>query len=285
MKVFEDFDLTEYNSYRLKSTCARAFMPENNEDVSTLFNSASTSKPIVIGGGYNIILSKEYYAEDFVIFSENMAQFRLEDNRIIAQPGVSLLTLSLFALQHSLTGMEIYYDIPSSLGGAVVMNAGASGEEIKDILEEVTYFDPIDNSFHTIHRSELTFEYRNSFFQKNPHLIIAEAVLSLTPGDACKIREKMETIKAARWAKQPKDLPNAGSVFKRPPGRFVGPMIEELGLKGFSIGGAQISQKHAGFIVNFDHASGKDILEIIRIVKERVMEKFGVNLEIEQRIL
>jgi UDP-N-acetylmuramate dehydrogenase len=285
MKVFEDFDLTDYNSYRLKSICARAFMPENNQDVSTLFNSASTSKPVVIGGGYNIILSKEYYTEDFVIFSENMAQFRLEDNRIIAQPGVSLLTLSLFALEHSLKGMEIYYDIPSSLGGAVVMNAGASGEEIKDILEEVTYFDPIDNSFHTIHRSELTFEYRNSFFQKNPHLVIAEAVLSLTPGESCKIREKMETIKAARWAKQPKDLPNAGSVFKRPPGRFVGPMIEELGLKGFSIGGAQISQKHAGFIVNFDHASGKDILEIIRIVKERVMEKFGVNLEIEQRII
>ncbi|HSB93202.1 MAG TPA: UDP-N-acetylmuramate dehydrogenase [Flavitalea sp.] len=285
MKVFEQFDLTDYNSYRVKSTCARAFMPENNEDVRSLFHSASTSKPVVIGGGYNIILSKEYYTEDFVIFSENMAQYRLDGNRIIAQPGVSLLTLSLFALEHSLKGMEIYYDIPSSLGGAVVMNAGASGEEIKDILEEVTYFDPIDNSFHTIHRSELTFEYRNSFFQKNPHLVIAEAVLSLTPGVASEIREKMETIKAARWAKQPKDLPNAGSVFKRPPGKFVGPMIEELGLKGFSIGGAQISQKHAGFIVNFDHASGKDILEIIQIVKERVMDKFGVNLEIEQRII
>ena len=119
----------------------------------------------------------------------------------------------------------------------------------------------------------------------NPHLIIAEAVLTLKPGDASRISEKMETIKAARWAKQPKELPNAGSVFKRPPGRFVGPMIDELGLKGFSIGGARISEKHGGFIVNFDHASGNDILEIIRIVKERVREKFGVNLEIEQRIL
>ena len=285
MKVFDQFDLTDYNSYRIKSTCSRAYMPQNNEDIVTLFHSARTSRPIVIGGGYNIILSKDYYQDDFVIFSDNMSEFRLEDDNIIAQPGVSLLTLSTFALEHALTGMEIFYDIPSSLGGAVVMNAGASGEEIKDILRQVTYFDPLDDQFHTITREDLTFEYRNSFFQKNPHLIIVEAVLGLKPGVACKIHEKMETIKAARWAKQPKDLPNAGSVFKRPPGRFVGPMIDELGLKGFSIGGAKISEKHGGFIVNFDHASGTDILEIIRIVKEKVMDKFGVNLEIEQRIL
>jgi UDP-N-acetylmuramate dehydrogenase len=285
MKTFHDFDLTDYNSYRLRAICSTAFFPENKEDIKKLFESSAVSKPKILGGGFNTILSKPFYAEDFVLFSDNISKFTLDGTNITAQPGVSLYTLSKFALDHSLAGMEIYYDIPSSLGGAVFMNAGASGEEIKDILRQVTYFDPRDDQFHTIMREDLMFEYRNSFFQKNPHLIIAEVVLALKPGDPSQIREKMETIKAARWAKQPKEFPNAGSVFKRPAGRFVGPMIEELGLKGFSIGGARISEKHAGFIVNFDHASGSDILEIIRIVKERVMEKFGVNLEIEQRIL
>lgn len=285
MKVFSDFDLTDYNSYRLRSVCRKAYMPESLDDLKTLFGSQATEKPIVIGGGYNILLLKPYYEESFVIFGEAMAKFTLEGTTITAQPGVSLYTLSTFCRDHSLTGMEMYYDIPSSLGGAVVMNAGASGEEIKDILEQVTYFDPADDGFHTIGREDLTFEYRNSFFQRNPRLIIGEVVLTLAPGDQAAIHEKMETIKAARWAKQPKDLPNAGSVFKRPPGRFVGPMIEQLGLKGHAIGGARISEKHAGFIVNFNNASGQDIKQLIDLVKEKVLTEFGVDLEVEQRLI
>ena len=165
MKTFHNFDLTDYNSYRIRSICATAFFPENMEDIKTLFESSAVSKPMVIGGGYNIILSKPFYQEDFAVFSDNISAFTLDGSKITAQPGGSLYTLSKFALEHSLMGMEIFYDIPSSLGGAVVMNAGASGEEIKDILSQVTYFDPTDDQFHTIMREDLSFEYRNSFFQ------------------------------------------------------------------------------------------------------------------------
>lgn len=285
MKVIQDFDLTNYNSYRIQSTCAKAYLPETEQDIVDLFTKYDHFKPVVIGGGYNIILSQRSYENDFLIFSDNLSQYKIEDDRIIAQAGVSLYTLSTAARDHSLTGLEIFYDIPSSLGGAIVMNAGASGEEIKDLLVRVKYFDPCNQEVKIIERKDISFEYRNSTFQKNPHLVIMEAELQLKHGNFTDISNKMETTKAARWAKQPKEYPNAGSVFKRPPGRFVGPMIEELGLKGFSLGGAQVSQKHAGFIINVNNATGRDILDLIDMIKTKVRETYGVDLEVEQRVI
>ncbi len=285
MKIIQDFDLTNYNSYRIKATCAKAYLPESEQDIIELFTNYDHFKPVIIGGGYNIILSKDAYENDFLIFSDNLSGFRVEGDRIIAQAGVSMLALSIAARDHSLSGLEIFYDIPSSLGGAIVMNAGAGGEEIKDMLVRVKYFDPATTQVHVIERKDISFEYRNSTFQKNPDLIIIEAELKLTPGDYETINQKMETTKAARWAKQPKEYPNAGSVFKRPPGRYVGPMIEELGLKGYSLGGAQVSQKHAGFIINVNNATGRDILDLIDMIRSRVKNAFGVELEVEQRVI
>lgn len=285
MKIFEDFCLREFNSYRLNSSCRRAYFPESDEDIRALF-SDSSKKRVVLGGGFNVILSKRYYEEDFVIFSENYSRIELRgDTEILAESGTSMKILSEFALSKGLSGLEIYYDIPSSVGGAVVMNAGAGGEDIHALLKSVWYYDPDLDLFKSIGPANIGFEYRNSFFQRNPQMIVCRAHLELTTKDPLMIKEKMEATKVARWAKQPREYPNAGSVFKRPPGHFVGPMMEELGLKGYAIGGAKISEKHGGFIVNYDRATGDDIIALIAHVRRRVKERYAIDLEVEQRII
>lgn len=289
MKIIENFDLTLFNSYKITAFCKRAFFPESIEDFIEIFtNCKFGDNKIIIGGGYNLILSKDYYENDFILIGDSFASLNIDDlseGIIVGEAGVSTLKLSNFALDNGLSGLETFYDIPSSLGGAVVMNAGASGEEIKDILVKVLYLDLVDMTLKEISKEEIGFQYRNSFFQINSDKLVLKAWLKLSKEDPVNIKNKMDSVRVSRWAKQPRDFPNAGSVFKRPAGYYVGPMIEELSLKGFTIGGAQISEKHGGFIINIGGASGEDILGIIKVVRDKVIERFGVTLEIEQRII
>jgi len=285
VKTEENFDLTNFNSYRIKAICKNAFFPEREEDFIKIY-SGNTSNNIIIGGGYNIIFAKEHYDDNFIIVGESFASITLEEDGVVAmEAGVNTKDFSEFALQHSLSGAEIFYDIPSSIGGAVVMNAGASGEEIKDILVKVRYLDLADMQIKEIDKEDIGYQYRNSLFQREKNQIVLKAWVKLQPADATEIKNKMETVKEARWSKQPKEYPNAGSVFKRPPGHYVGPMIDELQLKGYRIGGAEVSKKHGGFIVNVENATGHDIISVIKYVQDRVKEKFNVDLEIEQRII
>ena len=285
MRVYSNFDLTNYNSYRLKAVCNKAYFPESENDLIELYQSRKDY--VLLGSGHNVILSKKYYEEEFIIFNGNFDKVIIDSEKgfIDAEAGIMMDRISEIACQNGLSGVEVFYDIPSSLGGAVVMNAGASGEEIKDVLVKVRYLDLADMEIKEIFKEEMGFEYRNSFFQKFKDKIVLRAWLKLAAKDKSLIKEKMETIKAQRWAKQPKEYPNAGSVFKRPPGYFVGAIMEELGLKGYTVGGAKISEKHGGFIVNFNQATGQDILTIITEVKRQVMEKYHVDLKIEQRII
>lgn len=284
MKYFQNFDLTSYNSYNVSATCKEAFFPDSEQDVLDFF--AAHQDYIMLGSGHNIILSKSHYDPPFVIFNGNYDNIELLGDNILAiESGAMMWDVAKFALEKSLSGIEIFWDIPSSLGGAVVMNAGASGEEIKDVLVKVRYLDLIDYQVKEIQKDDISFEYRNSFFQKNTDKIVLKAWLELKKSDHDKIKEKMENVKAQRWAKQPKEFPNAGSVFKRPKGYYVGAIMDNLGLKGYTVGGAKISEKHGGFIINFNNATGKDILAIIAEVKRQVWEKFQVDLEVEQRVI
>lgn len=283
MIIKSNFNLKNYNSYKIEAKCKKAFFPENEKDVIDFFS--LNESYIVLGSGHNIILSKPYYDCNFLIFNGNFNHCEIKGDELIAESGISMLNLSKIALENSLSGIEIFYDIPSSLGGAVVMNAGASGEEIKDVITKVRYLDLNNLSTYEKTNEEIGFEYRNSFFQKNTDKIVLKVWLKLNRSDKEFIQSKMESIKEARWSKQPKDLPNAGSVFKRPKGFYVGAMIDELNLKGFSVGGAMISKKHGGFIINYENATGQDIILLINEVKNKVFEKFQVDLEIEQRIL
>lgn len=285
MRIFKDFDLTQYNSYRIRSVCKTAYFPEKEDDVIAFY--AMKQPYVLLGSGHNVILSKAYYDINFLIFNGNYNAVKININNglIEAEAGVTMLDLSNIALENSLSGLEIFYDIPSSLGGAVVMNAGASGEEIKDVLVKVRYLDLLDMKVKEIAKDNMEFEYRNSFFQRNTDKVVLNAQLQLRFEKQNTIKEKMELIKEQRWAKQPKEFPNAGSVFKRPKGYYVGAIIDELGLKGFTIGGAQISNKHGGFIVNVDNATGQDIISIIELVKKMAFEKYKIDLEVEQRII
>lgn len=285
MRVYNNFDLTDYNSYRIKSKCKKAYFPENEDDIIKLFSLKQDY--ILLGSGHNLIISKAHYDTDFIIFNGNFDSIEVEidSNVIVAESGATILTVSETAEKHNLTGAEFLYDIPSSVGGAVVMNAGTKEGETKNILKKVRYLDLKDLVVKEKMNEDLELEYRNSYFQKNKNKIILKAWFQLRPGVRANIRQIMDESKARRWTRQPREYPNSGSVFKRPPGKFVGPMIDELGLKGYTIGGAQVSKKHSGFIVNLGNATGKDILELIQYVQEKVLQKFKVNLEVEQRII
>ena len=285
MKVFRDFDLTNYNSYRIKAKCKTAFFPENEEDVINFYKKEEPY--VLLGSGHNVILSKDYYDTNFLIFNGNFqnSSINSETGLIEAEAGITMLQLSELALENGRSGLEIFYDIPSSLGGAVVMNAGASGEEIKDVLTKVRYLDLDDMKIKEILKEAMGFEYRNSFFQRNTNKVILKVWLKLQTKCKVEIEQKMKLIKDQRWNKQPKNFPNAGSVFKRPKGYYVGAIMDELKLKGYTVGGAMISKKHGGFIINYNNAIGQDIIDIINEVKRRVLEKFNVELEVEQRIL
>lgn len=284
MKVCSKLDLTNYNSYKIKSLCDIAFFPETEEDVLDFF--ATHKEFILLGSGHNIILAKEYYTKPLVIFNGNYSSIRLiNDEYLEVEAGAMMWDVAQYALDYSLSGLEIFWDIPSSLGGAVVMNAGASGEEIKDTLFKVRYLDLKDNTIKEIFKKDILYQYRNSFFQKTSDRIVLKAWLKLKKGDSSAIFSKMETIKSQRWAKQPNEFPNAGSVFKRPKGYYVGSIIDDLGLKKYSFGGAKISEKHGGFIINSGGASGKDIISLIQQIKIIVLDKIGIELELEQKII
>jgi len=285
MKIFEKFNLKSYNAYHLNASCAKVYFPETEEDLFELYQYKFQSPEFTLGNGNNTILSKDWYDESFIIFNGCFDRIEVNSREINAETGATMLQLSEIALQNSLSGFEIYYDIPSSVGGAVVMNAGAGSEEIKDLVVKVRYLDTTDLQIKEITAEDIGFKYRDSFFQRNPDKIVLKAWFNLTSGDPVKIRAKMEEKKRERWAKQPREYPNCGSVFKRPPGRFVGPMLDELGLKGFKIGGAEISEKHSGFIVNKGDATGKDIIELINYVRIKVKERFDVDLKTEQKIV
>lgn len=285
MIISENFKLIDFNAYKIDSVCSWAYFPECENDLINIFVQNNKNDLIIIGNGNNIILSKPIYNEKFIILNGCFDAVKINKSIIIAEAGATLQQLSVTALNHSLSGFEIFYDIPSSVGGAVVMNAGTKEGEIKDILIKARYLDLTDMQIKEKTKDEMGFEYRNSFFQKNTDKILLKAWFQLQKGNPEEIKYKMEETKQIRWEKQPREYPNCGSVFKRPQGRYVGPMIDELGLKEFCIGGAKVSEKHSGFIVNTGEATGQDILAVISEVKKRVNERFGVELEVEQRII
>ena len=214
---------------------------------------------------------------------KNMSHIEVEGNAIRAQVGALLSKIAAEALQNGLTGFEFASGIPGTLGGAVVMNAGAYGGEMKDVLTEVTALTQ-DGEVKVLKKEELDLGYRTSVVGKKGYIAL-EAVVELQKGNPDEIKATMDDLKERRTTKQPLEYPSAGSTFKRPEGYFAGKLIQDTGLRGFSVGGAQISEKHCGFVINKDHATAKDVAELMREVSDRVEAKFGVPLEPEVKKL
>lgn len=288
MKILSNSDIKDYNSYRISSTACKIFLPETIEDFEELFIHQKENGYSIIGGGNNLIIaSKNYHNKSFVVVSENFSSYSVDvDNKTIeALSGTSLKTLSELALEHNLKGLEIFYDIPGTLGGAIWMNAGAYGETFMEIVKEVVVLNKQTKAIETIKSDNIVKGYRYSQFQDGKSIILS-AVLQLETGEKQEIQDKMMKYYNLRNEKLPKEYPNAGSVFRRPPdGLTVGEMVEILGLKGVTLGGAMISEKHGGFIVNYNNASGDDILGLVDLIKEKIYEKYNIELHLEQIVV
>lgn len=233
----------------------------------------------VIGNGSNLLVGDGGIRGVVLEIGKQMSEISIEGTTITAGAGAMLSAIASKAAAQELTGLEFASGIPGSLGGAVVMNAGAYGGEMKDVLTEVTVLTP-EGTFLTLPLAELDLSYRHSIIPERGYLVVS-AVLELHPGKAEEIRAIMDDLKEKRVSKQPLEYPSAGSTFKRPEGYFAGKLIQDAGLRGFQVGGAQVSEKHCGFVINRDHATSADICNLMEQVSEIVFEKFGVRLEAE----
>ena len=234
----------------------------------------------LIGNGSNLLVSDEGFRGIITKLTGEFCNISKKSDDIIScGSGAKLFDICKFALDNSLSGLEFSYGIPGTCGGAVYMNAGAYGGEIRNIVEKVKYIDMNLNEGE-IFQKECEFAYRESLFSKK-NMIIISADFRLKESTYDEVKEKMDDFINRRITKQPLDFPSSGSTFKRPKGHFVGPMIEKCGLKGFSIGGASVSEKHAGFVINKGDASCNDVLELIKKIQKEVEKKFKVKLEVE----
>ena len=237
----------------------------------------------IIGNGSNLLVSDAGYRGVIVQIYKEMNEVKVEGDLVKAQAGALLSGIAAKALGAELSGFEFASGIPGTIGGARVMNAGAYGGEMKDVLESVTVLTG-EGKIIELGRNELELGYRTSVIAKKGYIVLG-AVLKLERGDGEKIKTYMDELKEKRVTKQPLEYPSAGSTFKRPEGYFAGKLIEDAGLRGFQVGGAQVSEKHCGFVINRDHATAADIMELMRQVQIRVKENSGVDLEPEVKRL
>lgn len=237
----------------------------------------------VVGRGSNLLVSDRGVQGVVLLLTGDMRKIRREGNEIVCGAGASLASVCSFAREHGLSGLEFAWGIPGSAGGAAYMNAGAYKGEMHDVLIAVRYMTP-DGQIGEYHGEELQLSYRHSVFTDTQYVILALR-LSLHPGDPTQIGARMDHLMKLRCEKQPYDLPSSGSTFKRPEGYFAAALIEQCGLKGLRVGGAQVSPKHSGFVVNDENGTCDDVLSVIRLVQEKVKEQTGVQLECEVRLL
>lgn len=285
--VRENMLLAPLSSFKIGGRCTVAVFPKNKEELAYAVKLARELeiKYAVVGKASNILFPDDNY-DGMLIFTAHMSEIWDDENGYIyAMAGVNLGALASAMAKRSLSGLEFAFGIPGSIGGAVFMNAGAYGGEMKNVVIYSDYYDPKLDTFGRFEREEQEFSYRESVYSKKEDLIILGAALLLQNGNESVIRQKMDENIQKRKDKQPLEFPNAGSAFKRPQSGFAAQMIDECGLKGFSIGGAQVSEKHAGFIINKNNATANDVKDLMDEVKARVFDKFGVMLESEIRYI
>ncbi len=280
-----DEPMTRHTSFRIGGPADALLLPRAVPDLQRILVLAQAlALPLtVIGNGSNLLVRDGGLRGLVLKVAENMERIEFNGEVMRAQAGALLRDVSLAAGGRSMTGLEFAIGIPGTLGGAVIMNAGAYGGEMKEVITAVTAVDE-GGVVRRMTPADLQFDYRTSVLQGR-RWIVADATMQLALSDQAAIQAKMADLTRQREEKQPLEMPSAGSVFKRPPGGYVGPMVQELGLKGHRIGGAQVSEKHAGFIVNADTATAADVLALIRHVREQVQARFGVWLETEVRVI
>ena len=282
MKWVRDELLSRHTSFRVGGPAKRMAFPATREQLVILMGFAEEAgiQPILLGNGTNVLAPDAGVDALVIKTADALTGLSLSaEEEITADAGVNLARIGMFAWQNGLTGFEFAHGIPGSVGGGLAMNAGAYGGELKDVIVEATVLFP--DGIRTMKVDELDLSYRHSIFTDHPEAVVLGAKIRLKKGDKDTIKARMDELAAKRKASQPLEYPSAGSTFKRPVGNFAGTLIEQCGLKGTRIGGAEVSRKHAGFIINADHATCEDVLALIAHVQKTVFDATGITLEPE----
>ena len=277
--------MSKHTSFRIGGPVEVMAFPKNAQELSELMRVADglQIRPAILGAGTNVLAPDAGLPGLCICLKDALDGMELlDDNRIRVMAGVTMTRAAVFAANQGLSGMEFAHGIPGTVGGGVYMNAGAYGGEICDICESVDVMD-FNGNLKTLSRDEMHFSYRHSRLEEEGGIVVS-AVFRLTPNDSNEIKAKMKELQGKRSASQPLDLPSAGSAFKRPVGGYAAALIDQAGLKGFAVGGAAISTKHAGFAVNIGGATAADVRTLLQQVSDLVYENSGIRLEPEVRI-
>lgn len=284
-RVLRDESMKKHTTFRVGGNADYFVMPQDASEIKAIVELCKNAEMpyYILGNGSNLLVSDAGYRGVIIQIYKEMNHIEVIDEIVKVQAGALLSRVGNVALEAKLTGFEFAAGIPGTVGGAVVMNAGAYGGEMKDIIVNATVLTQ-DGDVVTLNKEELELGYRTSVIAKKGYIVL-EAQYQLQKGDREAIRARMDELKCQRVTKQPLEYPSAGSTFKRPEGYFAGKLIQDAGLRGFQVGGAQVSEKHCGFVINKDQATAADVVELMRQVSEKVMQEFGVKLEPEVKTL
>ena len=285
LELREHEPMSRHTTFRIGGPARLMALPRDRKEAAAAVRAAAELgiRPFFLGNGSNLLVADGGY-EGFIVKLTGLDQTRVVNRRLRAESGISLARLAMAAWGCGLTGLEFAHGIPGTLGGGVAMNAGAYGGEMSQVLTAVTFLDEAGQVI-TLPAQECALTYRHSLFTDHPERLILEAEFELAQGVPTLIKIRMDELAQKRRAKQPLDQPSAGSTFKRPEGHFAAALIEQCGLKGLSVGGAQVSEKHAGFVVNRGGATAEDVRRLMEQVRERVLRDTGVELEPEVKLL
>ncbi|MBQ3330890.1 MAG: UDP-N-acetylmuramate dehydrogenase [Ruminococcus sp.] len=276
-----DEPMSAHTTFKIGGAADIMITVKSLEELQTAIGAckASAVPYMILGNGSNLLVSDDGIEGAVIVLDGDFKEITVDGDAVTAGAGAKLSRLCTVALENGLSGLEFAYGIPGTVGGAMYMNAGAYGGEMKDVAVSVTALSR-DGTVHEVPASEMQLGYRTSIFKTNGDIILFSEY-KLQAGDRELIREQMDDVMGRRKSKQPLEYPSAGSVFKRPEGAFAGTLIEQCGLKGKTVGGAQVSEKHAGFIINIGGATCGDVMELVRIVQDTVKEQTGYFLERE----
>ena len=283
--VREQEPMSAHTTFRAGGPARYFVTPEGEKELAAVLAACREAEKAyyILGNGSNLLVGDKGYRGVVIQICKRMNEIRTEENKIYAQAGALLSKIAAQALSNSLTGFEFASGIPGTLGGAVMMNAGAYGGEMKDVLTSVRVMTE-EGEIMELPAEELGLGYRTSIIPEKRYIVLG-AVISLTEGKKEEIKAQMDDLRQKRVSKQPLEYPSAGSTFKRPEGYFAAKLIEGAGLKGFSVGGAMVSEKHSGFVINYNDATASDVMELCRQVREKVKALSGVELEMEVKRL
>ena len=281
----ENISLSKCTTYKVGGEAKLMVWPNSINDLSSLLDMLNKEKIKykVLGNGSNVIFSDQIY-DGVIIKLDELNNIEINDTTVVVGAGVSLVKLSYKVASEGLSGLEFAAGIPATIGGAVYMNAGAYKSDMSEVVNEVKVLTP-DLEIITMKNNELEYSYRSSFFQRHPNYICLEATLELSHGNKDEIREIIESRREKRLETQPLEYPSAGSVFRNPEDNYAGKLIEDCNLKGYKIGGAEVSIKHANFIINSNNATAEDVRSLIKYVHDTVLEKTGYDLKVEQEFI